>query len=106
GTKLNLPLPPGADDEAFSEAWSRVMEHLGRFQPEFILLQSGADSVKGDPITHMELSPHAHGRAARELKAFAERLGHGRLLALGGGGYNRTNLAQAWCEVVGSLLGD
>jgi acetoin utilization protein AcuC len=45
-----------------------------------------------------------HGRAARELAALADTLGHGRVLALGGGGYNRTNLAMAWTEVVENLI--
>jgi len=42
--------------------------------------------------------------AARELCQLADRLGHGRVLALGGGGYNRFNLAQAWAGVVEGLL--
>jgi acetoin utilization protein AcuC len=34
----------------------------------------------------------------------AERLGHGRVLALGGGGYNRSNIGLGWCAVVEGLL--
>jgi len=104
GSKLNLPLPPGAGDAAFAELWPRVIAHLARFEPQFLLLQCGADSLEGDPITHLRLSAASHGRAARELFGLAERLGHGRLLAMGGGGYNRANLAQAWCAVVENLL--
>ena len=104
GTKLNLPLPPGASDAEFDEVWPQVVEHVGRFEPQFVLLQCGADSLEGDPITHLRFSAASHGRAARELRALAERLGHGRLLAMGGGGYNRGNLAQAWCAVVENLL--
>jgi len=104
GMKLNVPLPPGADDEVFAMVWPRVTAHLSRFSPEFIILQCGADSLEGDPITHLRFSPKAHGRAARELSELAERFGHGRVLALGGGGYNRTNLAQAWTAVVENLL--
>jgi acetoin utilization protein AcuC len=104
GMKLNVPLPPGADDETFAQVWPRVLAHLQKFEPEFIILQSGADSLEGDPITHLRFSPEVHGRAARDLKALAESLGHGRVLALGGGGYNRTNLAQAWTAVVENLL--
>jgi len=104
GTKLNLPVPPGADDAIFDTVWPGVIAHLERFDPEFIILQCGADSLEGDPITHLRYSPAAHGRAARDLVALAERLGHGRVLALGGGGYNRTNLAQGWNAVVASLL--
>jgi len=104
GTKLNLPLPPGADDAVFAQVWPRVIAHLERFRPEFIILQCGADSLEGDPITHLRLSSKTHGRAARELADLADRLGHGRVLALGGGGYNRGNLAQAWTAVVENLL--
>ncbi len=104
GTKLNLPLPPGADDAAFSEVWPRVIAHLERFEPQFIILQCGADSIEGDPLTHLRLTPRAHARAASDLVALAARLGHGRVLALGGGGYDRANLASAWNAVVESLI--
>jgi acetoin utilization protein AcuC len=104
GTKLNLPMPPGSGDAAFELVWPQVTAHLERFEPEFIILQCGADSLEGDPITHLRFSPKTHGRAARELTELAERLGHGRVLALGGGGYNRPNLAHAWTAVVESLL--
>jgi acetoin utilization protein AcuC len=104
GLKLNVPLPPGADDEVFAIVWPHVLAHLEKFQPEFIMLQCGADSLEGDPITHLRFSPRVHGRAARELAELADRLGHGRVLALGGGGYNRTNLAQAWNAVVEGLI--
>jgi acetoin utilization protein AcuC len=104
GMKLNVPLPPGADDEVFASVWPRVTAHLMKFQPEFFILQCGADSLEGDPITHLRFSPQVHGRAARELGALADELGHGRVLALGGGGYNRSNLAQAWSTVVENLI--
>lgn len=105
GTKLNLPLPPGADDAVFDQLWPQVLAHLTRFEPEALILQCGADSIGGDPLTHLRFSPQgAHGRAARELTAFAEAQGHGRVLALGGGGYNRTNLALAWTAVVEGLM--
>jgi acetoin utilization protein AcuC len=104
GSKLNIPVQPGADDKVFATEWPRVLEHVRRFRPEFILLQAGADSVEGDPITHMRFSPDAHRRAARDLRLLADELGHGRLLGTGGGGYNRINLAQAWSGVVEGLL--
>lgn len=104
GTKLNIPMAPGSDDAAFDLAWPRVIEHLEPRQPQFIILQCGADSLEGDPITHLRYSARSHGKAARELAALADRLGHGRVLALGGGGYNRSNLGEAWTAVVESLL--
>ncbi|HTE42814.1 MAG TPA: acetoin utilization protein AcuC [Steroidobacteraceae bacterium] len=104
GTKLNLPLPAGAGDAEFKIIWQRVLEYVEAGKPEFILLQCGADSLEGDPITHLRLSPAAHALAARDLCSLADRLGHGRVLALGGGGYNRRNLALAWTGVVRSMV--
>ncbi|HXS27997.1 MAG TPA: hypothetical protein VN730_10065 [Steroidobacteraceae bacterium] len=105
GTKLNIPVPPGANDETFAQVWPAVLAHLERFEPQLIVLQCGADSLEGDPITHMRYSARSHARAAADLASLADRLGHGRVLALGGGGYNRSNLASAWCAVIEGLSG-
>jgi acetoin utilization protein AcuC len=104
GSKLNLPLPPGAGDEEFRAAWQRVEQYLEAHDPEFILLQCGADSIGGDPITHLEFTPAAHRHAAARLCVLADRYCQGRLLAMGGGGYNRTNLALAWSAVLEALV--
>jgi acetoin utilization protein AcuC len=104
GTKLNIPLPPGADDTLFFACWEKVEALLRKRSPEFIILQCGADSLEGDPITHLRLSEEAHAHAARRLCEIADDLGHGRVLATGGGGYNRRNLARAWTRVVQSFL--
>ena len=104
GSKLNLPLPPGADDAAFAALWPQALEHLERGAPEFIILQCGADSLGGDPLAHLALGPASHALAAASLARLADRLGHGRLLALGGGGYDRANIAAGWNAVVEALL--
>jgi acetoin utilization protein AcuC len=100
GTKLNLPLAPGAGDAEFLAAWPAVEAHLERHQPQFVLFQCGADSLAGDPITHLTLTEAAHGHAAARLCAIADRHARGRILGVGGGGYNRRNLARAWTRVV------
>jgi acetoin utilization protein AcuC len=104
GSKLNLPLPPGADDADFAEAWPAVLAHVEAAKPDFIILQCGTDSLEGDPLAHLKLSAASHRRAASSLAQVAENLGHGRLLALGGGGYNRANIAAGWNAVVEALL--
>jgi acetoin utilization protein AcuC len=104
GTKLNLPLPTGADDAAFHTVWPRVEAFVRAARPAFVILQAGADSVSGDPLTHLQFSPSVHGYAANRLRALAEEFCDGRFIALGGGGYNRANIASAWCEVVAAML--
>lgn len=104
GTKLNLPMLPGADDEDFMSAWREIETYLNAARPEFIILQCGADSMAGDPLTHLQFSEDAHGTAAASLCEIADRHAHGRLVALGGGGYNRRNLAVGWSRVVQEMV--
>ncbi len=103
-TKLNIPMMPEADDEAFHRVWPQLEEFVRAAKPEIILLQAGADSIKGDPITHMQFTPAAHGYAAKRLCAIADEFCQGRIIAMGGGGYNRTNLGLGWSAVVEAML--
>jgi acetoin utilization protein AcuC len=103
GTKLNIPMPPQSDDELFFKMWPHVEKFLEKHRPEFILFQCGADSIKGDPITHMEYSEKAHAYAAKRLAEIAQQHCTGKLLAMGGGGYNHANIAKTWTAVVKEL---
>jgi acetoin utilization protein AcuC len=105
GKKLNIPMAPGAGDDAFLDAWEEVERFLEAARPELILLQCGGDSIAGDPITHLRYTPEAHAHAARRLSAIADQHANGRVLAMGGGGYNRANIARAWTRVVEELAG-
>ena len=104
GTKLNIPMPPQSDDELFFKMWPHVEIFLEKHRPEFILFQCGADSIKGDPITDMEYSEKAHAYATESLSEIAERYCGGKLLAMGGGGYNHENIAKTWTAVVNELV--
>ena len=104
GTKLNIPMEPGAGDREFGLAWDRVESFIDAAAPEFVIMQCGADSLEGDPITHLCFSEEAHAMAAAGLSRLADRHCGGRLLGTGGGGYNRDNLARAWTRVVQSFV--
>lgn len=104
-TKLNLPLKPGSDDKDFIAAFKKIesfMENVAK--PELIILQCGADGLKGDPITHLEYTPKAHRYAADVLHRLSHIYCNGRIIALGGGGYNQKNIAEAWTQVISSLI--
>jgi acetoin utilization protein AcuC len=103
GTKLNIPMQPGATDADFDRAWQRVEAFIDNAKPEFIILQAGADSLEGDPITHLCYTEDAHAKAAKSLCELADRHCGGRIIGTGGGGYNRDNLARAWTRVVQSF---
>ncbi len=103
-TKLNIPMPPNANDELFLKVWERAESFVEQGKPDFILLQCGVDSLVGDPITHMAYTSATHGYVAKRLSQLADRICGGRLVAMGGGGYNRQNLAEGWCTVLENLL--
>lgn len=104
GTKLNLPMLPGADDRHFLGALSEALSHVEAARPELIILQCGADGLSGDPLTHLSYSTLAHTATANALCALADAHCGGRLLALGGGGYDPDNIAAAWSAVLRELL--
>ena len=104
GTKLNIPLMPGAGVEEFMENWEKLVERfINDTNPEFILLQAGADGLIGDPLTGLEYTEEVHHFVARRLHKLAEEVCEGRIVAMGGGGYNRDNVVRAWSAVVRAL---
>ena len=105
GTKMNMGLPPGAGDPQFIEAFDKVEEFVRKSKPEMIFFQCGADGLDGDPITDLRYTPAAHAHAAKKLHRLAHEVSGGRILAMGGGGYNPANVSAAWSAVVRELSG-
>ncbi|MEM2187863.1 MAG: acetoin utilization protein AcuC [Nitrososphaerota archaeon] len=104
GTKLNINLLPGAGVEEFREAWNEMAEEfLAKSRPSFIILQAGADGLAGDPLTSLNYTEEVHVFVASRLHELAHERCGGRLLALGGGGYDLSNVAKAWTAVVRAL---
>lgn len=103
GTKMNICLPPGAGDVEFRAAFDRVEDFVRSQEPEMIFFQCGADGLKGDPITHLTYSGGAHAYAAKKMHLLAHEICKGRILAMGGGGYNPANVSEAWSRVVEEL---
>lgn len=105
GTKLNIPLPPSSGDEDFFGAFNVVEQFIAGSKPSFIFFQCGADGLRGDPLTHLNYSSKAHAYAIRKLHKLAHKICGGRILAMGGGGYNAQNVCDAWMAVVKELSG-
>lgn len=104
GTKLNIPLPPNSTDKMAKALWENAEAFIEKFKPEFILLQCGADSLDGDPITQLKLTSEFHAYVTSRLVLLANKHCAGRLLAMGGGGYNLDNIKTAWNDVIKKLL--
>ena len=105
GTKLNLPLSAGSGDTKFRNAFSIIEKFARHSEPQLIIFQAGADGLKGDPITHLQYTSEAHLYATEQLHQIAHEYCEGKMIALGGGGYNSNNTAAAWSSVLESLIG-
>ncbi|MBI2154565.1 MAG: acetoin utilization protein AcuC, partial [Candidatus Rokubacteria bacterium] len=92
GYSVNVPLDPHTDDEVFHEAFEAVVPPLlGAFKPDVVVAQLGIDSHRTDPLTHLSLSVQGFAQAVQRIVELSPRL-----VALGGGGYDLTNVARAW----------
>ena len=105
GTKLNIPLNPNSTDQDFIASFKIVEDFIdNKAQPELIILQCGADSLKHDPLAHLNLTHNSHKYAACKLHSLAHKHSNGRIVALGGGGYNKINIGDAWTAVVEAFI--
>lgn len=104
GSKLNIPLLPLAEDKRFFAAWDVVEKFIAGRSFDFIVFQCGADCLRFDPLTQLHFSAQAHAHAAGRLCDIADATCHGRIIGLGGGGYDLANLAAGWCAVVEAFV--
>jgi acetoin utilization protein AcuC len=95
GLKANIPLPPGAGDEALLPIFRRVVPTLLRwFRPDVIVLQHGVDGHFGDELARLQYSPKAYAEIDRTILALSQELTGGRLLVTGGGGYRPESVSR------------
>ena len=92
GYCVNLPFPPRTDDEVYSWAFEEVVPGLVQaFKPDVVVTQLGVDTFYNDPLANLHLSIYGYERVLKRIKDLAPRW-----VALGGGGYNISNVARAW----------
>ena len=92
GYAINLPFPPYTDDEVYVWAFEEIVPPLiHAFRPDVVLTQLGVDSFYNDPLTNLQLSMIGFEKVVRRIKELAPRW-----VALGGGGYDLSNVARAW----------
>jgi len=100
GYSVNIPLAPGAGDDAYERAFQgAILPLLERFQPDVLVTQLGSDAVLGDVVANLRLS----------LRGFERCLQHFHKLsvpwiALGGGGYDVANVARAWTMAWATMI--
>ena len=101
GFNANLPLAPGSGDAVYAEAFGAAfLPLLTAFDPEYIILQVGADAHFADPLTHLSLTSRGWLSLAQSVIALGRPV-----IALGGGGYNLDTVERLWTLLYGALSG-
>ncbi|XP_004289603.1 PREDICTED: histone deacetylase 6-like [Fragaria vesca subsp. vesca] len=99
---LNVPLNDGIDDEDFRWIFRPVIQKvMEMYQPEAVVLQSGADSLSGDKLGCFNLSIKGHADCLGFLRSF-----NIPLMVLGGGGYTIRNVVRCWCYETAVAIGE
>ncbi|HXZ98014.1 MAG TPA: acetoin utilization protein AcuC, partial [Candidatus Acidoferrum sp.] len=105
GLKINIPMLPGTGDDPYLRAFREIVPKLVRgYKPEFIIVQCGADSHSDDMLAHLRLTTRTYEEIITTLHKLAHEVASGRIVAVGGGGYNPANVARCWTVVAASLL--
>jgi acetoin utilization deacetylase AcuC-like enzyme len=105
-TLLNVPLPAGAGDAPFVDAWrSTVLPRVEAFEPDAILVSAGYDAHRDDPLAMLEVTEAGFGEVARAVGESAARLGLGGVALSLEGGYDLRALRASAAATVTGLLG-
>lgn len=96
GFTLNVPLDAGQGDSAFLGATEeQIVGAIDDYRPQAILLSSGFDAHRRDPLGGMNVTEAAYGELTKRIVEAADRWCSGRVLSLLEGGYDLEGLAAS-----------
>jgi acetoin utilization deacetylase AcuC-like enzyme len=67
GANLNIPLPRGTKDGAYLRAVDKAVRAIRRFRPAFLVVGSGFDTHRDDPIGGFHLTTEIYPEVGRRL---------------------------------------
>ena len=89
GATVNCPVPAGAGDEAYHQAFTdRILPAADAFAPEFVILSAGFDAHAADPLAQVRVGTECFRWMTARIMELADRHCGGRILSLLEGGYN------------------
>ncbi|WP_117208757.1 acetoin utilization protein AcuC [Allorhizocola rhizosphaerae] len=108
GSAVNVALPAGTRDSGWLRAFHAVVPSVLRaFRPQIVVLQAGADTHARDPLANLRLTVDGQRAAALAVRALADELCEGKLVATGGGGYALMEVVpRTWTHLLALVTGD
>lgn len=107
GATLNVPLPAGCGDAEYLAVSQRLLvPAVEAFRPEIVIVSSGFDAHRDDPLASMQVTGAGFGAMARVVRALADVHCGGRLIVVLEGGYALTGLRESTAALLDALLSD
>ena len=93
---INVPLPARTAGPAVREVFETIwLPELEAFRPEMLFISAGFDAHREDDLGGMALVEADYAWLTTQLKQFAERHAHGRIVSCLEGGYNLSALGRS-----------
>ncbi len=106
GFTMNAPVPPGSSDDLYIEIFTeKLFTRAIDYNPQFILISSGFDAHKYDPLAQIQLSEAVYKTLTDIVIKMADKCCGGKIVSTLEGGYNLKYLPLCAAEHLKSLLG-
>jgi acetoin utilization deacetylase AcuC-like enzyme len=103
GLTVNIPVPPGATGDVIAYAFDEVVAPaVEEFSPTWVLVSSGFDAHRADPLANLALSAGDYDDLASRARGFAVP---GRVAVILEGGYDLGAITRSTGAVLAGLLG-
>ena len=105
GTTWNRPLPAGAGDAQFVDAWrTELLPALLGFAPQAIIVSAGFDAAAADPLADLEVTTAGFRMVAEAVGALARACGVTGVAVVLEGGYDLVAVRDGMAATVAGIL--
>ncbi|HET9621518.1 MAG TPA: histone deacetylase [Kofleriaceae bacterium] len=106
GATVNVGLPSGCSDAEYAAVFDHVfVPKLRQFRPDMLLISAGFDAFQHDPLAGMRVTHAGFAAMARRLRAVADEVSAGRIVAVLEGGYDLDGLGGGMTAVLSAFTG-
>jgi acetoin utilization deacetylase AcuC-like enzyme len=106
GFTVNIPLPAGAGNRAYAEAFARIVGPISRqFDPDLVIVSAGQDASVFDPLARMSLTLAGYRAMTEAMMAIAADRCEGRLVVTQEGGYAAQYAPYCSATIAQTLVG-
>jgi acetoin utilization protein AcuC len=100
----NWALDPASGDDEFRRAMGEIEQLADKLKPDVVLVATGADAHKSDPLSTLQFDYPGYEDAASTVGRIASAYSEGRVLIGGAGGYQPfDHTPEIWAKVVAKV---